>query len=101
MLLPPLTCPPCPCSGLGSAGRATAAPDLPTLPLQWPWERWSWVLDQPASCPQRVFCCELVHRMVRMAYWGKINEVCVCVGGGTGAEGFRGVRLSRESGERA
>lgn len=41
----------------------------------WPWSKWSHVLEEPAYNAQRRFCAEVIHRMVRLSYWDKINGV--------------------------
>lgn len=47
----------------------------------WPWERWSHVLDVPASDYQRRFCTDVIMRMVRLSYWDRVNDAL--------PEGFR------------
>jgi hypothetical protein len=40
----------------------------------WGWERWQEVLSQPPSHPQRVFCSDVLQRMVALSYWEHLKD---------------------------
>uniref|UniRef100_A0A7N0THA5 Nuclear cap-binding protein subunit 1 n=1 Tax=Kalanchoe fedtschenkoi TaxID=63787 RepID=A0A7N0THA5_KALFE len=47
---------------------------LSNFQFVWPWEEWSYVLDQPRWAPQRVFVQEVLEREVRLSYWDKVKQ---------------------------
>lgn len=40
----------------------------------WGWERWQDVLAQSPGHPQRVFCCDVLQRMVGLSYWEHLKD---------------------------
>lgn len=51
---------------------------LSNFGYQWPWDRWAWVLERPASDPQRHFCTQLLQRLLRLSYWENVHQVGAC-----------------------
>ncbi|MEW5299601.1 MAG: hypothetical protein WDW36_002600 [Sanguina aurantia] len=48
---------------------------LSNFEYQWPWDRWSSVVDQHPSHPQRQFCQELLQRLLRLSYYQRVHKV--------------------------
>eukprot|EP00798_Chlamydomonas_sp_ICE-L_P025486 gene25486-11144_t len=48
---------------------------LSNFEYQWPWERWAWVVAEPACNPQRQFCSELLARLIRLSYWERVHQL--------------------------